>query len=666
MFNFNVNQPPYTVPSNHGRLVGCGVARSYDPDLWLDHLGEIFPSDLRYEELVHHAARPLITRIAQTEDHRRSLVATHFCFFHFGYEELIMSNAIATPVEHLGIGIDTARYGHRVTFLRQDRQPAAPPLTVMETQQGYTQLRKQLERLYRQHPQAQFHVHVDAAGQYAMNLECFLRGLSLPLTISIGEPKRNKDYQKAFFPKRTTDDTESQAMARFGVVEQPSPTLHVSDEFYLLREVAGRLQAQIKDTTRATNRLHNVLARVFPELATLANNLAAHYLLILLKKYPTPERLAKTRVDALKKIPYFKPELAEKIHAAAKDTVGSLRGPLAESLVIQQVEQLEQSLADEKKLENLLVGAYKALPRSGHVHVVSIPGIGAMTAAVLVAKMISIDRFETPEKLVGYFGVFPEEELSGVDPEGNPLPGGTQRMSHKGADLVRRYLWNAAKSAIQCNPAVRDLYARLRSNGKRGDVALGHCMRKLLHQVFGVWASDRPFDEQLSQPRKMSSASQPAASQSSTDIPPPAHETETAAGHKRVTSPQAKVVTAANSNVERSPHVVKHPPIQHGGSIDYAYLRQQVTMEQVLTYLGYLDCLRGSGSQRRGPCPLHGDQPGSGRTFSVNLHKNIFRCFHPDCHSGNVLDFWQRIHNLSLHEAALHFAQTFQLSIQPE
>lgn len=220
----------------------------------------------------------------------------------------------------------------------------------METQKGYQRFRDRLEQLQRQHPQAQFHIHIDAAGQYATNLERFLRALGLPLTISVGEPKRNKDYQKAFFPKRTTDDTESQAMARFGVVEQPSPTPDLSDEFYLLREIAGRLQAQIKDSTRATNRLHNLLARVFPELATLANNLAAHCLLILLKKYPTPERLAKVRVDSLKKIPYLRPELAEKILAAAKNTIGSLGGPLAASLVIQQVEQLEQSLADEKKL----------------------------------------------------------------------------------------------------------------------------------------------------------------------------------------------------------------------------------------------------------------------------------------------------------------------------
>jgi hypothetical protein len=80
-------------------------------------------------------------------------------------------------------------------------------------------------------------------------------------------------------------------MARFGVVEQPLPTLEVPDEFFALREIASRLQGQIRDTTRATNRLHNVLARVFPELATLVNNLAVGWLITLLKKYPTPSGL---------------------------------------------------------------------------------------------------------------------------------------------------------------------------------------------------------------------------------------------------------------------------------------------------------------------------------------------------------------------------------------
>src|SRR3954453_22959688 len=164
-----------------------------------------------------------------------------------------MRATTSAPLDRIGVGIDTARYGHRVSFLRPDRQPAAKPLTVMENRAGYQALEERLKQLRERHPQAHFHVRIDAAGQYAVNLELFFRGLDLPMTLSIGEPKRNKDYQKAHFPKRTTDDTESQAMARFAVVEPPSATAPVSAALMLLREVAGRLQAKVKQSTREVN-----------------------------------------------------------------------------------------------------------------------------------------------------------------------------------------------------------------------------------------------------------------------------------------------------------------------------------------------------------------------------------------------------------------------------
>lgn len=55
-------------------------------------------------------------------------------------------------------------------------------------------------------------------------------------------------------------------MARFALAEQSPPVASMPEACQLLREVASHLQAAIKDTTRATNRLHNLLARVFPEL----------------------------------------------------------------------------------------------------------------------------------------------------------------------------------------------------------------------------------------------------------------------------------------------------------------------------------------------------------------------------------------------------------------
>ena len=302
----------------------------------------------------------------------------------------------ATPLDRIGVGIDTARYGHRVTFLKPDRLPAAKPLTVLENRASYRALQQRLQRLHEQHPQAHFHIRIDAAGQYAANLERFLRQLSLPMTVSIGEPKRNKDYRKAHFPKRTTDDTESQAMARFAVVEQPAATAGSAPAMVLLREVAGRLQAKVKQSTQAINRLHNILARVFPELATLTNNLAAAWVLNLLDKYPTVERIAQARSSSLEKIRYLSEDLATQVRRAAQQSVASVHGDVAAALVRDLVAQVRHTQQAEEGMRQLLKQAFADLPPSGHLQIETIPGIGPRTAAVLVAKIVDIDRFATP------------------------------------------------------------------------------------------------------------------------------------------------------------------------------------------------------------------------------------------------------------------------------
>jgi hypothetical protein len=240
-------------------------------------------------------------------------------------------------------------------------------------------------------------------------------------------------------------------------------------------------------------------------------------------------------------------------------------------------------------------------------------------------------------------------------------------MCQKGNDLARCYLWNAARVAIRCNPAIRALYGRLKSRGKRGDVALGHCMRKLLHLVFAVWKTDRPFDGDhfpwanpaADKPATIASAPTPAEG-----AIPAGGEAETAVGHKRGL-PAGEVVTTAIPKVGAAPWPVKPaspPPAAGRPRVDFVFLREHVTMEQVLQHLGLMGQLHGRGQQRRGPCPVHGEATDGGRTFSVHLGKDVFRCFHAECGAkGNVLDLWAAVHRLPLYEAALHLAKTLGL-----
>ena len=180
-----------------------------------------------------------------------------------------------------GVGIDTSRYGHYAAFLHDDLQVATAELPFAESAQGYAQLRQRLELLAQRHPQASFAIRVDVAGQYADNLLTFLHRLadrSQPtpsplsgrdITISCGDPQRNKNYRAALYGAKKSDPIEANACARFAVSEWPAATPPLSAPLRVLRQVAARLQATVRQRTRLINQLHQLLAVCFPELALL-------------------------------------------------------------------------------------------------------------------------------------------------------------------------------------------------------------------------------------------------------------------------------------------------------------------------------------------------------------------------------------------------------------
>jgi transposase len=572
----------------------------------------------------------------------------------------------------VGVGIDTSRYGHYAAFLKDDLQPAADELAFAESMAGYARLRQRLDGIRQRQGPVHFVVRLDAAGQYADNLLHFLHTLGtgpgaadgsvgFAVTLSCGDPQRNKNYRAALFGGQKSDPVEARAAARFALTERPTAVAPLSLELRTLRQVAGRLQAVVRQRTRLINQFHHLLALTFPELALRTKDLAAGWVLELVQRYPTAPRLAEATPTDLATIPYMPEAQIAPLLDHARASIGSLPGAAVEELVRDQVRLLRDTGARQKRLENLLVSTYRALRPDNHL--ASIPGIGDVTAAVLSAFIVDIDRFQTPGRLVAYFGVLPMEVSSGVDRDGQARGPRRFVMSRRGNDLVRRYLWMAALSAIRCNPAVRALYARVvAKHPDRKAVAVGHAMRKLLHLAFAVWKSGRPFDPAhypwqapahaevcdigMSFPGDAATPGQPGEDQ--------------AAGHKPDTKPAPKVVTAACAD-----SIAEAAAVGDGAYIDFAHLKQQLPLSRVLDQLGLTARLRGRGPQRRCACPLHrGDA--RGRTFSVNLDDNVFQCFAKECgRKGDVIDLWAATHGWPLRAAALDLVRTFGLEPAP-
>ena len=85
--------------------------------------------------------------------------------------------------------------------------------------------------------------------------------------------------------------------------------------------------------------------------------------------------------------------------------------------------------------------------------------------------------------------------------------------------------------------------------------------------------------------------------------------------------------------------------------IDFAAVRASASMAEVLDLLAFVP-RETSGDQVRGPCPVHRSATPAGRSFSVNLKLNIYKCFKCGS-SGNQLDLYAAVTGLSLYEAAV-------------
>lgn len=149
-------------------------------------------------------------------------------------------------------------------------------------------------------------------------------------------------------------------------------------------------------------------------------------------------------------------------------------------LLRNRVKQLDQDI--EGKLQAHEVGRL----------LTTIDGIGARTAACLIAELGDPSRFRNAAALGSYVGVVPCLRQSGKRgfSGARGLPLGNAHLRHR--------LWMPTLVAVRKNPWLRAHYARLRAAGKRPKVALVACMRKLLSAVYSVARNRRPLVSDLS------------------------------------------------------------------------------------------------------------------------------------------------------------------------
>jgi len=386
------------------------------------------------------------------------------------------------------VGIDIGGRSHVVARCREGNDRAdRDALRVSQSRAGFAVLDAWLER----QAEPVTLVTMESSGHYWMPLASHLRRRDVP--VAVVNPLAAKSFAKSRLARTKSDPADARNLAEMAMREP----LDARDPLTgaELRQAARFAMTLVAGQAKVCQRLLRLVDLGFPELGELFDDPTCRTARGVLRIAPTARAATRRRTSTLananagpgrRRLGQTK---AERLQAAAADSIAvpELDAEVAFEigLLLDQYDLLEGQIeAADRRVASLLDGETAR-------RLLTIPGVGPSTAATLMAEVGDITRFADVDQLLAYAGVHPAERSSGRK---GSSPETAWRRSKAGNSHLRVAAYRMAVVGVQHNPIIAAHYARKRAAGKSKMNALGHCMRKALSIVWGVWRNGHDFD----------------------------------------------------------------------------------------------------------------------------------------------------------------------------
>ena len=299
---------------------------------------------------------------------------------------------------------------------------------------------------------------------------------------------------------RKTDEDDCLAIAKVLRDGGFNPVRLPDEQMGTLKRLTRHRQSVVERSANLKKRLITLLDQVFPEFEKHFSDPHGPTARAILAKAPSARLLAthtaRTFTALVRKASHGRLglERMQDLILAAKSSIAAARQDpateLAIRMTIQEIELLEQQIA-------VYDTQIEAIPVAGKELVTSIPGIGDVLGAVILAEIGDITAFkrkpgdtstaDSIHRLLAFAGLDPRIRQSGQWT-------GRVRMSKRGSRALRTAIWRAAFIACR-HPAFADIYHKHRVTMKQHQkIALSHVARKIVQAIYGVLHYQKPFD----------------------------------------------------------------------------------------------------------------------------------------------------------------------------
>ena len=260
-----------------------------------------------------------------------------------------------------------------------------------------------------------------------------------------------------------------------------------------LRRLTHARERSIKKRTTDLNQLQDLLYVIFPEFLNIMKGISTKTARHLVRNYPSPEAIVHIGIEPLAAIMRkvsrgrISTDRAETLYKAACDSIGIIEGKEA---ILIEIEHLISRIETEdefvKNIENQMLEQLEHIPYMDSI--VSIKGIGLVTAAGLIGEVGDFRKFTTISEITKLAGLDLYEISSGRQK-------GQRRISKRGRPLMRKLLFFAAINAVKSKGIMHKKYQQMLDRGMLKMKALVAISRKLLGLIFAIVRDNTKYVE---------------------------------------------------------------------------------------------------------------------------------------------------------------------------
>lgn len=388
------------------------------------------------------------------------------------------------------VGIDIASQKHDYFMVKPETGEvfSKNAVTIRNSETGYKKLHEDITAFCGAVEDYDVRIGLESTGIYHTNIIMFL--LTQNYQVMMINPiltNMARKSSKVHCPKN--DNLDSQTICKY-LIEHPdefSPYTTSSYHNEALKSLSRKRFLIAEELRKSKLVINNLVQVIFPEFKSLFSNIYGSTAIAILKQYQTPSKISRAHKSTIAKLIHGRCSCsAEKLIDAAKSSIGLSNDYLAFQLIdaIEEMEHIQQRV--NKFDEQIKTYVDELCPE-----LLTIPGVGYITAGLIMGEIKDISRFHSIDSLIAYSGIDFEAYESGKFKAKNLRP------TKKGSKYLRYALFQVARVAWIYDPVFKAYFQKKISEGKHYYVALGHLQNKILRVIYSILKNHSAYEVKI-------------------------------------------------------------------------------------------------------------------------------------------------------------------------